>query len=261
MRKISLIILVISWIVFLQGCTTKSSESVPRDGIMTKDEVTFPKPEKSLYGKSLSVNLENLRKVEARMSKDEVRKLIGTPHFPAGLVRVVEWDYLFNLKEKAGDEDFICQYKVVYDIDAYKVASTFWNIDECENFVNQNSKRQNLKSQDVLFDFASASLNQSEKNKISNLVNKFGKDNIQNTIIVGHTDIIGDEESNLILSQKRANSTKNEFIKNGIENSKITTYAIGEKESIKKCDPNLSKDELIKCLAPNRRANIDIVTH
>ena len=125
MKKILLVVLAVVGMLFLQGCTMKSSTKVPRNGIMTKDKVTFPKPEKSIYNKALGVNLENIRKIEVGMSKDEIRKLIGVPHFSAGLAYVVEWDYLFNLKEKAGDKDMICQYKVVYDFDTYKAASLF----------------------------------------------------------------------------------------------------------------------------------------
>ena len=262
MKKILLVVLAVAGMLFLQGCTTKSSTKVPRNGIMTKDEVTFPKPEKSIYKKALGVNLENIRKIEVGMSKDEIRKLIGVPHFSAGLAYVVEWDYLFNLKEKAGDKDMICQYKVVYDFDTYKAASLFWNTKECEDFVNKIKKTQSIElSSDFLFKFASANLNKNGKNEISNLVNKFGKENIKTIFVVGHTDLIGSDESNLILSQKRANSVKNEFIKNGILGSKITTSGAGESEPVKECDSNLAKNKLIECLAPNRRVNVDITTY
>lgn len=137
MKKFSLAVLAVLGVFILQGCTTKSSEKVPRNGIMSENEITFPKPEKSIYNKALSVNLENIRKIETGMSKDEIRKLIGTPHFAAGLANVVEWDYLFNLKEKAADKDMICQYKIVYDFDTYKAASIFWNTQECKDFVNK----------------------------------------------------------------------------------------------------------------------------
>ncbi|QKF65261.1 OmpA family protein [Campylobacter corcagiensis] len=262
MKKLSLIVLVIIGVIFLQGCTTKSSTKVPKDGIMTKDEVTFPKESKSIYNKPLEVNLENLRKIEVDMSKDEIRKLIGTPHFAAGLAYVVEWDYLFNLKEKAGDKDLICQYKIVFDFDTYKVASLFWKDQICEDFINKKDKKESFElSGDFLFNFASANLKQDGKKEIANLVNKFGKENIKEIVIVGHTDLIGSEKSNLNLSQKRANAVKNEFVKNGIAKDKIKTLGAGESEPVKECDSKLSKNELIQCLAPNRRVNVDITSY
>ena len=48
------------------------------------------------------------------------------------------------------------------------------------NFVNKNKKTQSIElSSDFLFKFASANLSQNGKNEISNLVNKFGKENIK----------------------------------------------------------------------------------
>lgn len=262
MKKFSIIALAVIGTLFLQGCSMKSSNKVPRNGIMTKDEVTFPKPEKSIYNKALGVNLENLRKIEVGMSKDEIRKLIGTPHFAAGLGYVVEWDYLFNVKEKASDKDMICQYKIVYDFDTYKAASLFWNTDECENFVNKKEKKESNKlSGDFLFNFASYEVKPSGKKEISNLVNKFGKENIKSICVLGHTDLIGGDKSNLILSQKRANSVKNEFVKNGVLANKITTSGAGESQPVKECDSKLSRNKLIECLAPNRRVNVDITTY
>lgn len=262
MKKISLVVLAVVGMLFLQGCVMKSSTKVPKNGIMTKDEVTFPDPKKSIYKKALNVNLENIRKIETGMSKDEIRKLIGTPHFAAGLAYVVEWDYLFNLKEKAGDSDLICQYKVVFDFDTYEAASLFWKDQVCEDFINSKDKKRSFKSsKNFLFDFASADLKQDGKKEIANLVSKFGKDQIKEILIIGHADLIGSEKSNLSLSQKRAISAKNEFVKNGISKSKIETLGVGERKPVKECDLKLPKNKLIKCLAPNRRVDVDIKSH
>ena len=256
MRKISLVVLAILGAFILQGCTTKSSQSVPSNGIMSKDDVTFPDAEKSIYKKALGVNLENIRKIESGMSKDEIRKLIGVPHFPAGVARVVEWDYLFNLKKRAGDKDFICQYKVVFDSDDHKARSLFWKDESCENFVNEKEGYE-LDSF-VLFDFASAKLEKSEKVKISNLVDEFGKNNIKSIVVIGHTDLIGDDDLNTILSLRRAKSVKDELVRLGIERDIITIKGLGKSDPTKECDSKLVRNKFIKCLKPNRRAQIEI---
>lgn len=49
-------------------------------------------------------------------------------------------------------------------------------------------------------------------------------------LIVGHSDNVGNRESNVILVQKRADFAKNYLIKNGIENSRISTESKGPDE-------------------------------
>lgn len=104
MKKVSFLVLLVG-LVFLSGCTRKVSENIPDDGIMSRDEVTFRDIDDTWLDGAISVDLDDLRKVEKGMSKDQIRALIGSPNYAAGLVYVIEWDYLFNLKEKAGDKD------------------------------------------------------------------------------------------------------------------------------------------------------------
>ncbi len=46
--------------------------------------------------------------------------------------------------------------------------------------------------------------------------------------IGGHTDNVGDDESNLVLSKKRAESVKSFFVENGIEESRFTIKGYGD---------------------------------
>ena len=225
MKKVSLVLFMVLGLVFLSGCVRKSSEYVPQDGVMTRDEVKFPELDNTWLKGAISPNMENLRKVEKGMSKDQIRRLIAPPHYAAGLAYVVEWDYLFNLKQKAGDKDEICQYKIVFD-DNYTAQSFFWNPASCESLVTgkkPKSESFNL-SADFLFDFGSSKLKENGKTEISNLLAKYSKNDIKSIKIVGYTDPIGSESSNLKLSQNRANSVKNELVKQGVASSKILAY-------------------------------------
>jgi len=51
-------------------------------------------------------------------------------------------------------------------------------------------------------------------------------------IIEGHTDNVGSEDYNLILSQRRANSVLNYFITKGIDKSILTAKGLGEVKPI-----------------------------
>lgn len=264
MKKVSFLFFIIIGLVFLQGCTRKISNNIPSDGKMVRSEVTFPDIDDTWLDGAISPNLENLRKIEAGMSKDQIRRLIAPPHYSAGLIGVIEWDYLFNLKRFAGEVDQICQYKIIFDKD-YKAQSFFWNPQSCENLIKENyrdNKTNNFSfSNDFLFDFASSNLKSEGKAEIANLLSKFDKKEIKHINIIGYTDPIGGDSSNLILSQKRANAVKNEFINQGISPKDITAEGMGELNQVKICDNLLPKKSLIKCLKPNRRVAIDIQSY
>jgi len=50
--------------------------------------------------------------------------------------------------------------------------------------------------------------------------------------IVGHTDAIGSDEANQILSEGRANSVRNDLIKRGVAAERMTAEGKGEKEPV-----------------------------
>ena len=70
--------------------------------------------------------------------------------------------------------------------------------------------------------------------------------------ITGHTDDVGSEESNLMLSQNRAKSVKEYLVKRGIESKRLETEGKGEKEPLV---PNDSPENRKK----NRRTEFLII--
>lgn len=77
-------------------------------------------------------------------------------------------------------------------------------------------------------------------------------------IISGHTDHTGTRETNLILSQQRADSVRDWLVANfGIDPARITTIGKADDEAF----PDLGSDKSIDEQAPNRRVEIVIQTH
>ncbi len=69
-------------------------------------------------------------------------------------------------------------------------------------------------------------------NYLDELANKLKANKSLLVNLTGHTDNIGNEQSNLKLSKKRADRIKNILVKKGVEISQITSKGMGESEPI-----------------------------
>ncbi|HEY9026645.1 MAG TPA: OmpA family protein, partial [Burkholderiaceae bacterium] len=112
-----------------------------------------------------------------------------------------------------------------------------------------------------LFAFNSAKLgpNQPKLDEIATVMNGNTTD-IPNVTIVGYTDRIGSKQYNQKLSEERANSVKAYLVGKGVAASRLTAVGKGEADPVVECKDTKKRPELIKCLEPNRRVEIEPVT-
>ncbi|OUL62890.1 OmpA family protein [Flavobacterium sp. AJR] len=75
-------------------------------------------------------------------------------------------------------------------------------------------------------------LNAADRQKIKDISYYILHVNDGALLVVGHSDNVGNRESNVVLSQKRADFTKNYLSKNGIDGSKIETQSKGPDEPV-----------------------------
>jgi outer membrane protein OmpA-like peptidoglycan-associated protein len=73
-------------------------------------------------------------------------------------------------------------------------------------------------------------------------------------IVIGHTDNVGEAQSNLKLSQRRAETVRNVLISMGVEGNRLTAIGKGDKEP--KADNNTEEGRLM-----NRRVEVQLVQH
>jgi OOP family OmpA-OmpF porin len=118
---------------------------------------------------------------------------------------------------------------------------------------------------DVLFDFDKAVLRPEGKTKLDDLVGKIKALALEVVIAIGHTDRIGSKAYNQKLSERRAAAVKSYLVSQGIEPNRIYTEGKGLTQPVKDC-PNPSprgeirnRQQLIACLQPNRRVEIEVV--
>ena len=62
--------------------------------------------------------------------------------------------------------------------------------------------------------------------------------------IISHTDAIGDDESNMTLSAKRANEVKDYLVKKGIPTDRISSSGLGETKILNRCLNGVTCTEL-----------------
>lgn len=86
---------------------------------------------------------------------------------------------------------------------------------------------------------------------------------IELVLVTGHADRIGSDAYNLQLSQRRADAVKDYLVEQGVDSARIQTASKGESEPVVTCDEVQGKaggrsKELIECLKPNRRVEVEI---
>jgi len=112
---------------------------------------------------------------------------------------------------------------------------------------------------DVLFNFNRSSLTPADRAKLDDLAGRMSALNVEVVIATGHTDPLGSSEYNQKLSVRRADSVKAFLMSKGVDADRIYAEGKGETQQVKACPKSMSRPARIKCLAPNRRVEIQVV--
>jgi len=153
--------------------------------------------------------------------------------------------------------------KVVHDTNGHVVRNTFNN---CVLTVWPSASNEcagsglALEDRTVYFEFGKSNLTKDAIVKLDRLaeVVKASGATITKANIFGYADMIGDTDSNKRLSQKRAQVVKGYLSKKGVSTGKADVRAFGEDAPVAKCDGVAAGKALIKCLAPNRRVEVEL---
>ncbi|MCF5656239.1 OmpA family protein [Pseudomonas poae] len=82
--------------------------------------------------------------------------------------------------------------------------------------------------------------------------------NVGTIVIAGHADQIGDADSNLRVSRQRAETIKTYLVGKGVPQELVTAVGEGSRRPLVRCDTALPRNDLISCLEPNRRVEIEV---
>lgn len=107
------------------------------------------------------------------------------------------------------------------------------------------------------FDSAKLSMPQPKLDEIANTLSQ--NPSLTDITITGYTDRIGSSKYNHKLSLRRANAVRDYLISKGIDGSRLKAVGRGEENPVAECHQKKRK-ELIACLAPNRRVEVEQIT-
>lgn len=246
----------------LQGCA--SPHNPPR----------FPDQQSASPAGGTFVNVANLRNVAPGLNKDQVRDLIGPPHFNEWFVGNHVWNYLFDFRR--GSEILSCQYQVQFDRHM-NVSATYWRDPACAAFVQggepvaavvpvkaeqKGATVDEFSLQtDALFAFGKsdiAALQPEGRKALDGAVARIGQHQaVSDVTVVGHTDRIGSAAVNQRLSLARANTVRDYLVAHGISAAVIHTEGVGASQPVTHC-PAGEGSAVIACLKPDRRVTIEV---
>ena len=105
----------------------------------------------------------------------------------------------------------------------------------------------------IHFDTGKFNIEQTYDGELKAVVRMFGEYPKMTVEIAGHTDDVGEDDMNQLLSENRAAAVKNFFIKNGVSEKRMTTIGYGKKAYIADNSSDTGR-------RTNRRTEIKIVT-
>lgn len=232
----------------------------------------FPDPQKTYVDAIQRYDVSQLKKLGLGINKNQVRFILGNPHFSEGLFAVHTWNYLIGLKKPDSNEYQLCQLRIDFDKD-YLVNSMKWRDASCQDLINPAvvpqtqpvaPVPQSYVLNNVLFNFNKSGSKdvvggQAIFDQIAADVHAKFK-TIQSIHVTGFADHVGRKDYNESLSQARARTVANELITRGVAKAdQVMVDAQGSTAAFAHCTEQAATPDVIHCLEPNRRVEIRVV--
>ncbi len=110
-----------------------------------------------------------------------------------------------------------------------------------------------------LFGFDSATLTMPQP-KLDDIAAALQADpTITDVDVVGYADRLGAKKYNQRLSERRANAVRDYLVSKGVDGKRLKAYGKGSANPVVECHQK-KRAELIKCLEPNRRVEVEQIT-
>ena len=281
LNKITGLSLISLTMLAMTGCvgTKYLSEGITDEGHVEPENISFPELEDAWQTEGQFPNSENLSKIKPGIAKDELYQLIGRPHFSEAQ-HAREWDYIMKFYQPDNSVK-ICQYKVIFDTD-FKGQEFYWKPADCPpqkpvvapaqppsapivTVAPAPLKERINLGADALFKFDKwqpeniLPQGRAELDALATKLREYQTMGDTRIVITGHTDRKGDDMYNMNLSQLRAQTVRAYLVNQGVNPSSMLAVGAGESQPVKECSTNLTRQQEIDCLQPNRRVTLDVI--
>ena len=194
---------------------------------------------------------------------------------PLGGVR--EWNYIFHFRTGTGPEYITCQYMVRFNADVL-TNGMYWKGPGCAALLAPAvvvakpaapvmppppvlAAKATLGA-DGLFRFdrsAEADLLPEGRVRVEKLASDLRGHAFDRIVVTGHTDRLGSSAYNDALSLARAQTVRQLLMQNGVDAARVHAEVKGEREPVTHCAATARTPELMACLQPDRRVEIEVI--
>ncbi|GER11372.1 outer membrane protein assembly factor BamE [Variovorax boronicumulans] len=266
----------------LQGCASPGA-AIDKDAQAraAAEKPAAPRPEEfpaldsAKWKQGAFPGTEKFQRVRPGMGKDQLRELLGWPHFSEGLWGVREWNYIFHFYTGKGSEHVTCQYMVRFN-GSELMTGGWWKNPDCALLAQPPAAtpipastklappQKVTLNADGLFRFDGASLTDLQpagRTRLEHLAVELRNNfrSLHYIVVTGHTDRLGGDAYNEALSLERANTVRDLLVQQGLDRKLIRTAGMGKRQPlVSDCEGSRSTPALLQCLQPNRRVELDI---
>lgn len=242
--------------------------------ILSSENRIFPDIKKSYLKKVKQYEFSSISHLKVGMNKDQIRQLLGNPHFSEGIMFVKVWNYVLDIRVPNTQRLNRCQLRIDFN-KKYIAEKLSWIGQDCLNVLEPDpiptkvdrpvvsTENFNINA-DVLFNFNGYKLNdllvqgKSELAQFTtNMKNSYTQ--LHSVNLVGHTDRIGSDQYNNTLGLKRAQTIQHYLVDRGIPAEIIQFSSLGKNMPLTNgCKFVKGKKALRNCLQPDRRVTMEV---